>query len=93
MITFIWSKGSGNKKYKVKILNNDKIIKTVQFGDIRYEQYKDVTPLKLYSNLNHLDNKRRLNYRKRHQKILLKDGTPSYKKKYTPAWFSYKYLW
>ena len=74
-------------------MDKGKKIKTVQFGDRRYQQYHDSTPLKLYSHLDHWDNARRSRYRKRHQNILLKDGTPAYKKKYTPAYFSYKYLW
>ena len=45
-----------NKKYAVVV--NDKVI---HFGDTRYQQYQDKTPLKLYSYLNHYDEKRRLN--------------------------------
>ncbi len=43
------------KKYKAILPNG----KTVNFGDTRYEQYEDKTPLKLYSNLDHHDKKRR----------------------------------
>jgi hypothetical protein len=35
---------------------------------LRYQQYKDRTPLKLYSNLDHNDPKRRELYYKRHPK-------------------------
>ena len=31
--------------------------KTVHFGDKRYQQHKNSTPLNLYSNLNHNDEK------------------------------------
>ena len=52
-----------NKKYDA-ILIKDKI-KYVSFGDNRYEHYKDKTPDKFYSYLDHLDKKRRDKYRKR----------------------------
>jgi len=47
----------------------------------------------LYSDLDHLDEARRKRYRERHSKILLKDGTPAYKNKEQPSYFSYNYLW
>ena len=87
-----WSKGTGNKKYKVIVYNKDKKLKTVQFGDVRYEQYKDTTPLGLYKHKDHLDPKRRQNYRKRHGSIK-KDGKLAYKIKYSPAYMSWHYLW
>ena len=78
-----WEKGTGFKKYKVTLDNG----KVVQFGDTRYQQYKDVTPLRLYKHLDHNDSKRRDNYRKRH-------GANGYQlKKWTPSWFSWNYLW
>lgn len=92
-INLKWFKGTGNKKYKVEIIKNGKKIKTVQFGDKRYQQYKDKTPLKLYSKLNHNNNKRRENYKNRHKNIITKTGQPAYKIKYSSAWFSYNYLW
>ena len=42
-----------NKKYMVKY--NDKWI---HFGDTRYEHFRDKTPLKLFSYLDHNDDKR-----------------------------------
>ena len=75
-----WSAGSGYKKYRVVTPDG----KVVQFGDKRYGQYKDRTPLKLYSHLDHKDLKRRASYRKRH-------NYP--KPKYSPGWFALKYLW
>ena len=41
------------------VLVNDKWI---HFGDSRYEQFRDSTPLKLYSYLDHKDKERRRNY-------------------------------
>ena len=79
-----------NEKYKkyAAILRNKKTKRKVRvnFGDIRYEQYKDSTPLKLYSHLNHNDEKRRASYRARHS-VFIKDGY------YSPGYFAYKFLW
>lgn len=52
-----------NKKYAAIVRN--KITgkeRKINFGSSINEQYKDSTPLKLYSNLNHLDKQRRKNY-------------------------------
>jgi len=80
-----WSRGSGNKKYKVVITDTKtKKKKTVQFGDKRYGQFKDKTPLKLYKSKNTLDPKRKKAYNARH----------TYKKpKFSAGWFAKKYLW
>ena len=84
-----WFRGTYPKKYKVVLYDrkSGKKIKTVQFGHQDYEHYHDSTPLKLYTKSNHGDKKRRDNYRSRH-------GTQGFQnKKYTPAWFSWYYLW
>ena len=49
-----------NKKYMVKY--NDKWI---HFGDTRFEHFRDKTDLKMFSYLDHNDDKRRLNYIKK----------------------------
>lgn len=75
-----------NKKYNAII--EDKITKrkqTIPFGDIRFEQYFDSTPLKRYTRLNHNDRKRRENYLARHGKTMTK--------KFSPSYFAAKYLW
>ena len=54
------------------------------FGDTRYQQYKDNTPLKLYSYLDHHDKHRRELYYKRHK---INYPFPS------SDFFSKKYLW
>lgn len=82
-----WSRGTGNKKYRVRISFKDGKVRTVQFGDKRYEQFKDKTPLKFYSKKDHGDNERKRNYRARH------GAQGHHKKVYSPAWFSWKYLW
>ena len=50
---------------------------SVHFGDNRYEQFRDTTPLKLYSRLNHNDEKRKKAYYDRHGKATL----------YSAKWF------
>ncbi len=69
-----------NKKYRV-YLNNGK---HVDFGDRRYQHFKDSTPLKLYSHLNHGDVERRHRYYARHNKDY---------PQYSADWLSKKYLW
>jgi len=69
-----------NKKYRVYLSNS----KHVDFGDRRYQQFRDSTPLKLYSYLDHGDNERRNRYYIRHSK-----NYP----KYSADWFSKKFLW
>ena len=80
-----------NQKYDA-ILQNKKNNKNVfvSFGGIKpdgtpYAQYKDRTPLKLYSKYDHNDNKRRDNYLKRHSKDI--------NQPYSKSWLSEKYLW
>ena len=96
LIKFKKSERNG-KKYMV-IVENKKTGKqrTLHFGATGYEQFKDSTPLKLYSKGNHGDPNRRKNYFNRHS------GTP-YKNKavhkesqtglYTPKLLSHIYLW
>jgi hypothetical protein len=79
----IFIKGKYPKKYTAIFEHNNKI-KKVSFGDVRYEHYKDRTPIKLYSDLDHLDDKRRMLYHLRHSKDY---------PKYSADWFSKKFLW
>ena len=54
-----------DKKYHVEFkLNGDDY--ALDFGGLGYEQYKDSTPLKLYSKLDHGDKERRRRYYLRH---------------------------
>jgi len=56
-------KGSFPKKYTAHIQDKKtKKIRKLHFGDSRYQQYKDRTPLKLYKNKNHGTRKRMQNY-------------------------------
>ena len=77
---FIKKSTRKNKKYD--IYKNDKFL--LSFGDKRYEQFKDSTPLKEYSKQDHNDEKRRRLYFLRH-------GKTSDKK--TAKYWSNKYLW
>ena len=76
-----------NKKYNAILVNKlTKKIKRVPFGDSRYEQYRDITGLGLYSSKDHNDKTRRNLYRQRHAKDL-KDNY------FSAGYFSYYYLW
>ena len=82
---FVWSRGTGDKKYKVIIYDNKGKKKlTVQFGSKSYGQFKDTSPLKLYKKLDTNDKVKRNSYFKRHKKNY---------KKYSADWFSKKFLW
>lgn len=75
-----------NKKYDAILRNKITYkLKYVPFGDVRYEQYHDQTPLKLYSYLDHGDKKRRDLYYERHSKDI--------NNKFSSGYFSYHYLW
>ncbi len=82
-----FQKGPKGKKYTAILPDGSK----VYFGDSDYEQYKDSVPKNLGGNLwahkNHLDPERRRLYRIRHK------AQGHYKVKYSPAWFSYYFLW
>jgi hypothetical protein len=75
-----------NKKYTAVLYNKaTKRINNIHFGDKRYQHYIDSTGLDLYTHLNHFDEERRERYHKRHAKTA--------KKKYSPSYFSMRYLW
>ncbi len=75
-----------NKKYSVLKYNNDtkQYHYLLSFGHSLYQHYKDRTPLKLWTHLDHNDKERRLRYYKRHG---LTDDKESAK------YYSNKYLW
>ena len=65
-----FKKGPFPKKYTAFIKNNKtKKIRKIHFGDRRYQQYKDRTPLKLYKHKDHKTRKRMQNYFSRHSGI------------------------
>jgi tRNA U54 and U55 pseudouridine synthase Pus10 len=55
------------KKYRADVLINGEIKKNIDFGDTRYQHFKDRTPLRLYSNLDHGDRERLRLYHLRHR--------------------------
>ena len=72
-------KGPFPKKYTVHVKDKKtKKIRKIHFGDQRYQQYKDRTPLKLYKNKNHGTRKRMQNYFSRHSGV--KNRTKAIKK-------------
>lgn len=89
--------GSGKHKYKVVIPSETSKKKTIQFGHRDYEHFKDSVPKSmgggLWTDKNHGDLKRRKNYRTRHSKIMLLNGSLAYEKKFSPSWFSFYFLW
>lgn len=82
-----FKKGPKGKKYTAIMPDGH----LVHFGSSQYQQYKDSVPKnlggKLWSHKNHNDKQRRKNYRIRH------GAQGHYKTKYSPAWFSYYFLW
>ena len=92
-------KGPKFKKYTAHIKHKKtKKIRKLHFGDKRYQQYKDRTPLKLYKAKNHNTRKRMQNYFSRHsgtknrQKAIKKEKTKG-NGLYTPKLLSHIYLW
>ena len=84
------------RKSKTKFKKYDALTpkgRWIPFGDKRYFQYRDATPLKLYKHLDHNDPARRKRFRDRHREIKTKDGTPAYLDKEQPAYYSWHYLW
>lgn len=69
----------------------------VDFGDARYQHYRDSVPANrgggIWSRSDHLDPVRRAAYRRRHAGLKLGDGRIAKDVPFTPAWFSWHYLW
>lgn len=71
-----------NKKYDV--YKDSKYL--LSFGDKRYGQYQDSTPLKHYAYLDNNDKKKRENFRKRFQHHDINNPNK-------PIYFSWRFLW
>jgi hypothetical protein len=84
------------KKYIAHVPIGGKV-KKVKFGARGYQHFKDWVPKRLggkkWSHKDHGDKDRRKNYRARHKGMLTKSGKKAIAVKYSPAWFSYYYLW
>lgn len=74
---------AGHKKYVAVLVNATGQTKKRHFGDRRYQQFHD--KLGFYHHLDHGDDQRRRSYRSRH--------AGEEKKKFSPGWFAWKYLW
>ena len=77
------------KKYMVVAPNG----KTIHFGSLSNEHYKDTTGLGLYTHLNHNDEKRRKSYLARAKGIKDKNGNLTWKDKNSANCFSVRFLW
>lgn len=77
-----------NKKYSVYVKDPSKKsgVKLVSFGDKRYGHFRDKTPLKAYSYLDHNDSQRRAQYYARHGEKSIRDKT-------RPKYWSHRFLW
>lgn len=94
-----FKRGPFPKKYTAIIKNiKSKKTRKIHFGDRRYQQYKDRTPLKLYAKKNHNTRKRMQNYFNRHSgtkkrgKAIRKEKRKS-RGKYNAKILSHIYLW
>jgi len=92
-------RGPFPKKYTAFVKNKKiKKIKKIHFGDRRYQQYKDRTPLQLYKNKNHGTRKRMQNFYSRHsgtknRKKAIKQEKSKSKRLYNAKILSHEYLW
>tara|TARA_Y100000992_G_scaffold301837_1_gene273810 strand:+ start:1848 stop:2153 length:306 start_codon:yes stop_codon:yes gene_type:complete len=94
-----FKKGPFPKKYTAHVKDKKtKKVRKIHFGDVRYQQYKDRTPLKLYANKNHGTRKRMENYFNRHsgeknRKKAIKKEKKKSKGYYNAKILSHEYLW
>lgn len=87
------------KKYTAIVRNKKtKKERKISFGAIDYQQFKDSTPLKLYSSKDHGDPKRKKNYFMRHSGVGTKAKAIKKEKdksggKYNARILSHRFLW
>jgi hypothetical protein len=67
--------------------------KTIHFGALEMEQFKDSTGLGLYSHLDHGDKKRRDRYLARAKGIKNKKGELTWKDPESANYYAVRYLW
>lgn len=79
-----------NKKYSVYVMKDGKK-KLINFGDVRYQHYKD--KIGKFSRLDHGDKDRRKSYLARAKGIKNKAGQLTWKDKTSPNYFSIRFLW
>ena len=94
-----FKRGPNKKKYTAFIQDKKtKKERILHFGHKDYQQYKDRTPLKLYSSRNHGTRKRMQRYFLRHSKTKNRKKAINNEIKksngyYTPKILSHVYLW
>lgn len=88
------------KRFTAKIYENNNLIKTTNFGQPKYYNNKRTITYYDYKNLKNTPKKlnlymekKRINYRKRHKEIYTKNNERAIDKLFSPAWFSYHFLW
>jgi len=85
------------KKYSAIVKNKETgKTRTINFGDNRYEQFSDSTPLKLYASKNHGDKKRKDAYFSRHSGTKIKSEAIAKEKAsglYSAKLLAHIYLW
>lgn len=79
-----------NKKYSVYVMKDGKK-KLINFGDKRYEHYKD--KIGKFSKLDHGDKERRKSYLARAKGIKDKSGKLTWKDNTSPNYWAVKILW
>jgi hypothetical protein len=94
-----FERGPFPKKYTAFVRNKKTHkIRRINFGDRRYQQYKDRTPLHLYSKLNHCTRKRQENYFSRHSGVKYRGEAIKKEKRKSNGYYnakilSHEYLW
>ena len=92
-------KGPFPKKYTAFVRNKKTHkIRKINFGDRRYQQYKDRTPLGLYSHKDHGTRKRMQNYFSRHSGTRSRSKAIKLERKKSKGYYnakilSHEYLW
>jgi hypothetical protein len=81
-----------NKKYAIRVLYGG-IEKTVHFGDSRYGQYHDRTPMRLYAGADHGSVARRESYLRRATAIRDRDGSLVVNDPFSPNRYAVIVLW
>ena len=84
-------KKSTRKGKKYMVMTPSK--KWIHFGSLSNEHYKDTTPLKLYTYLDHNDETRRAAYLARAKGIKNKKGELTYLNKNSANYYSINFLW
>ena len=94
-----FTRGPYPKKYTAHVRNKKtRKVRKIHFGDARYPQYRDRTPLGLYSHKNHGTRKRMQRYYSRHsgtvkRSVAINREIRKSNGLYNSKILSHKYLW